>query len=347
MRFVIPDITGELVLTKDECGYQEVVDAFPTAAWVEVVTFNISANEDRLLEALRGLGVPVRLIADIPGRLERYWGTSAKAKYIKENAAKAIQLYMGKLAPEDFGPLASISFCFANHAKIIITDTVGYVGSANFSEESEKNWEAGIIVRDGDSLKKISRFVDEIEKDSIRYYGESMIESIVPLIAARQRLAELRDQLAEDFLLVDRQEVTDAVEQLRDAVGDSDRAWSEAFEESGPVYSRIDTIKLRRVEEWFEDDSAIWEYDEATRKFEAAEGGAIDAGELPVNNDGIIPDSAFESVVEDLQLAREECIVAAQEATGDLQRKITEVCSEVDGVCREISEHIRKIDNTK
>jgi len=347
MRFAIPDITGELVQTKDESGYQEVLDAFPTAAWVDVVTFNISQKQDRLLDALRDLDVPVRVIADIPGRLERYWGTSAKAKYIKANAAEAIQLYMGKLAPEEFGPLASISFCFANHAKIIITDTVGYVGSANFSEESEKNWEAGIIVRDAESLKKISRFVDEIEKDSIRYYGESMIESIVPLIAARQRLAELRDQLAEDFLLVERQELAEAVEQLRDAIGDSDRAWSEAFEESCPVYSRIDTIKLMRIEEWFEDDSAIWEYDEATRKFEAAEGGAIDAGELPVNNDGIIPDSAFEGVVEDLQLAREECIIAAQEATGDLQRRITEVCSEVDGVCREISEHVSKIDNTK
>ncbi|MGE3806528.1 MAG: phospholipase D-like domain-containing protein, partial [Gemmataceae bacterium] len=330
MRFTIPGVTGELVLTKDESGYQEVVEAFPTASWVEVVTFNISQKQDKLLSALRGLEAPLRLIADIPGRLDKYWGSSQKAKYIKEKAAADIQLYMEKLAPEEFGPLASISFCFSNHAKIIITDTVGYVGSANYSEESARNWEAGIIVRDPESLKLVSRFVDEIERDSIRYYGKSMIESIVPLVAARQRLMELKGQLAEDFQLVDRQEVTNAVEQLGDAIGESDRAWSEAFEESGPVYSRIDTVELRRIEEWFEGDETIWEYDDATRKLEAAERGEIDAGELPVNNDGIIPDSAFEEVVEDLQLEREKSIIAAQKATSDLQQRIAEVCKQVD-----------------
>lgn len=185
MRFTIPGVTGELVLTKDESGYQEVIDALPGASWVEVVTFNISQKQDKLLSALRGLDAPVRLIADIPGRLDEYWGTSQKAKYIKEKAAADIELYMEKLAPEEFGPLASISFCFSNHAKIILTDSVGYVGSANYSEESAKNWEAGIIVRDLKALTRISKFMDEIEKDSIRYYGKSMIQSMVPLVAAK------------------------------------------------------------------------------------------------------------------------------------------------------------------
>ena len=157
----------------------------------------------------------------------------------------------------------------------------------------------------------------------------------------------MKVQLAEDFQLVDRQEINDAVEQLRDAVGDSDRAWSEAFEESGPVYSRIDTVDLGRIEEWFEGDMAIWEYDEATRKLKAAENGDIDAGELPVNNDGIIPDWAFEEVVEDLQIEREGRTIDAQKATVELQDKIDEVCKQVDDVCRDISEHIKKIDNTK
>jgi hypothetical protein len=73
MRFTIPDVTGQLVLTKDESGYQEVIDAFPDAGWVEVVTFNISQKQDMLLSALRDLDVPVRLIADIPGRLDLHF----------------------------------------------------------------------------------------------------------------------------------------------------------------------------------------------------------------------------------------------------------------------------------
>lgn len=347
MLITIPNVIGELILTKGECAYQEVLDGFKDAAYVTVVTFNISKNNDGLMDALRGLDATVRVIAAIPGRLDRYWGNSAKAQYLKKNAADAIDLYLKKLAPEQFGPLTRVSFCFDNHAKIIMTEKVAYVGSANFSEESANNWEAGIIIRNPESIEKLDDFVDAIEGDSIRYYGEEMLDKIVPLAAARQRLTELNDVLAEDFERVDRKEVKEAVEQLRDAIADSDRAWSEAFEESGPVYSRIETITMSRVEDWFEESGAIAELDEATKRMEAAEGGAIDAGELLVNNDGIIPDSAFDAVVEDLQIEREYRVYAVQKATAELQSYITEICQQVDDVCRDIAGHIKKIDNTK
>jgi hypothetical protein len=50
--------------------------------------------------------------------------------------------HLEKLAPQEFVPLASISFCFSNHSKIIMTDTVGYIGSANYSDESANDWES-------------------------------------------------------------------------------------------------------------------------------------------------------------------------------------------------------------
>lgn len=347
MPTTIPNVIGELILTKDECAYQEVLDGFKDAAYVTVVTFNISKNNDGLIDALRGLDATVRVIAAIPGRLDHYRGNSAKAQYLKKNAADAIDLYLRKLAPEQFGPLASVSFCFDNHAKIIMTEKVAYVGSANFSEESADNWEAGIIIRNPEFITKLDNFVDAIEGDSIRYYGEEMLDKIVPLVAARQRLAELKDVLAENFERVERKEVKEAVEQLRDAIADSDGARSEAFEESGPVYSRIDTITMSKIDDWFEESGAIAELDRATERMEAAEGGAIDAGELPVNNDGIIPNSAFDAVVEELQIERESRVHDAQEAIAELQSYITEVCQQIDDVCRDIAGHIKRIDNTK
>ena len=128
MRFTIPNVTGELILTKNESGYQEVLDSFATATSVTVVTYNISKKQDGLLGALRGLQIEVLLISAIPSRLDWY-APSYAGQYLKKNAAAAIELYLQKLAPEEFGPLASLNFCFDNHAKIIMTDTVAYVGS--------------------------------------------------------------------------------------------------------------------------------------------------------------------------------------------------------------------------
>lgn len=42
---------------------------------------------------------------------------------------------------------------FSNHAKIIMTDNIAYVGSSNFSEESADNFESGFISRDVDFIK--------------------------------------------------------------------------------------------------------------------------------------------------------------------------------------------------
>jgi hypothetical protein len=343
----IPNVTGEMILTKGECAYQEVLNGFKDASYVTVVTYNISKNQYGLLDQLCELAAAVRVIAAIPGRLDAYFGYSAKAKYLKKNAADAIELYLKKLAPEQFGPQASVSLCFDNHAKIIMTEKIAYVGSANFSEESANNWEAGIIVRDPEALKKLDSFVDAIERDSVRYYGKGMLDRIVPLATARQRLAELNGVLAEDFEKLELEELKEAVKQMRDAIADSDKAWSEAFEETGPVYPRIDAGTLSRIEDWFDESGEMVELEKATKRLSDSEGGGIDAGELFVNNDGIVPDSEFEDAIEDFKTERDDRVRGVQEASEELQSYIAVVCQQVDDVCRDIAEHIKKIDNTK
>ena len=131
MLKAIPGVVGELVFSKDECGYQVVLDAIPDAEKVSVVTYNISRSQDGLLGALVRREGEVRLITNIPGRFENYYSDDART-----GAAKAIERMFARLEPKRFGALARILFCFRNHAKIIVTDSIAYVGSANFAEES-------------------------------------------------------------------------------------------------------------------------------------------------------------------------------------------------------------------
>lgn len=44
-----------------------------------------------------------------------------------------------------------------NHAKIFISDTIAFIGSANFSIGSNNNYECGTIIRDIDTIEKIRR----------------------------------------------------------------------------------------------------------------------------------------------------------------------------------------------
>lgn len=59
----------------------------------------------------------------------------------------------------------SAFFNLHNHAKIIVTENIVYIGSANFSNESAKSIETGVIIEDRD-------FFAEIVKDSLSYYDE-------------------------------------------------------------------------------------------------------------------------------------------------------------------------------
>lgn len=53
-------------------------------------------------------------------------------------------------SPQKIADKAEVYFCFSNHAKIIMTDNIAYVGTSNFSEESVENFESSFISRDVD-----------------------------------------------------------------------------------------------------------------------------------------------------------------------------------------------------
>lgn len=151
-------------VTKDECAFQSILDTFETASRITIVTYNVTEKSTTLFEALRTTKARVVLISNIPARSRWYYGSQAD-KW-KESARKQITQYMALLDPNSFNGNVETWFCFSNHAKIILTDTIGFVGSANFSVASSNNWEAGVIVRDAATISQIESLVNEIKADS-------------------------------------------------------------------------------------------------------------------------------------------------------------------------------------
>lgn len=57
------------------------------------------------------------------------------------------------------------------HCKMIITDTIAYIGSQNFTEASKDNYECGIITKDIELIKAANNFFEKIKKDSTLFYS--------------------------------------------------------------------------------------------------------------------------------------------------------------------------------
>lgn len=148
--------SAKFVYSRNELGYQEVLDDFENASQITIVTYNISEKEHVLISALRKAGASciVNLITNIPSRWEVYYGDTFRNK-----AKQKINLYLSKLSPDSFGINSKVFFDFSNHGKIIMTNRIVYVGSANYSEESSSNTEFGFISRDEGLIAYITSVV--------------------------------------------------------------------------------------------------------------------------------------------------------------------------------------------
>lgn len=163
----INNVSGEIVLSKGEDGYSEVIEDFKNASSITIVTFNISPKRNYLLNKLHELSAEkeVTIITKIPSRLGWYWNES-----IKTTTLEQMETYCSRLDPNKFTCHLSTFFNFENHAKIIMTENIAYIGSQNFSDESKNNFESGIIIRDVEVIKQIkNQMIKEILDASIPY----------------------------------------------------------------------------------------------------------------------------------------------------------------------------------
>jgi hypothetical protein len=166
----------ELVQSKDECCYQEVLDDFNCANEIYIMTFNISTKNDELIKLLDNLDndTEIHFITNIPNRYDAYLGKN-NGEYARRRAKDNINYYLRKLDPGTRENNFNIFFNFDNHSKIIMTENIAFVGSANYSLESSSNYENGFITRDANVISQIKEiFIQSVEDDSIRYYGTEL-----------------------------------------------------------------------------------------------------------------------------------------------------------------------------
>lgn len=193
-EFVTQD--AKFVYSKDDLGYQEVLDDFKTTSTITIVTYNLSNdNDDLLISAVRAASehCSINIITNIPSRWETYYTANARNR-----AKKQIGLYLSKLSSETIRKDSSIFFDFSNHGKIIMTDSVVYIGSANYSSGSASHTEFGFISRDPKFIQYItSEVIPSMKNSALPYYEYDytalLIEANVALASIYNIENELHD----------------------------------------------------------------------------------------------------------------------------------------------------------
>lgn len=176
MKTVLEFKGGQFIYSIDDLGYQEVLDDFQNAQSIKIVTYNISKSktDDKLFEKLKNLkeDTQIELITNIPSRFEWYY-TSKAGDYLRKTAKTNINAYINKLNPNDFDNIIPY-FNFNNHSKIIGTENIVYIGSANFSNESSKNYETGVIIKDKIFIQKLFvEVLEDLKANSIPYFEDN------------------------------------------------------------------------------------------------------------------------------------------------------------------------------
>lgn len=172
----IPISGGEVVLGRESMNYQIVLDDFPKAKQVRILTYNISKNQykNELINALKSIkeDADVKIVSNIPSRMSTYYSTPA-GDSMRKSYRNNFTAYLERLNPENFQSNPEVSFNFSNHAKIIGTENILYIGSANYSDESSDNIESGTIITDKEAINKIyEEFFPVIIEESTPYFED-------------------------------------------------------------------------------------------------------------------------------------------------------------------------------
>ena len=215
---------GKFVWIKDGLNYQEVLDEFSKAKIVRIMTFNISKDKgyDQLLDEIQKLSddVDVQFITNIPSHFDRYYN-SPRGEAMRRNFRDNCGVYLKKLNPDKFPLQSRTFFNFTNHAKIVGTENVVYIGSANFSNESKDNIETGVIIRDKVFIKKLySEFFDRISTESLPYFDDEYMALRVFIMSMLTKFRIHFDKISEEMYF--KNPYTNNIEFVRRCIGVSE-----------------------------------------------------------------------------------------------------------------------------
>lgn len=282
----IPFNSGEFVLGRGSLNYQVVLDDFPKAKQVRVLTYNISKKNYRneLINALKGIpeNADVKIISNIPSRMQNYYNTPAGNR-MRENYRESFTTYIERLNPENFPSNPYVGFNFTNHAKIIGTENVVYIGSANYSDESKDNIESGTIIRDKGFIQKLyTEVFPTIIDESTPYFEDDFNVLRLFVISMEQKFRAWLTRFDEELISVnantkirslwqnfrfdenDFYELAADIDELSDFMTLLDNTYSEEDEEYNKLIEKIEkrmaNIQLDWMQEFMMIDSDFYEF---------------------------------------------------------------------------------------
>jgi hypothetical protein len=142
-----------LKISEGEYNFSDVIDGLENSFDVFITTFNLSLErKTELINKFQELNANVTVISNIP---ENYYKNSSNEE-IKKKAVKQIELYTNAFN-ETYNVTHIINL--ALHGKMVITDKIGYIGSANYSDYSKNSIEFGIVIKDKNVLSDIKNKV--------------------------------------------------------------------------------------------------------------------------------------------------------------------------------------------
>ena len=174
-KMEIPFTGGRFVASDDELNYIDVLKDFPNAKTIRIITYNISKDtkQDKLLAAIQRCTGDVQIITNVPNRMPIYFNSPA-GQNMRERARENIRVYLSKLNPDHFQSGFIPFFNVHNHAKIVGTENIVYIGSANYSNESANNIESGVLIEDKQFIRQLYRdFFDTVKDESLSFIEEN------------------------------------------------------------------------------------------------------------------------------------------------------------------------------
>ncbi|ACB74314.1 phospholipase D-like domain-containing protein [Opitutus terrae] len=155
-----------ILATIDHLNFERILRELPSSSRVEIATYNFDYRDNsRLLRAIRSLEIEqIEVVTGIPDCR----GDISRADDQRVN--EQIRSYYRAMNPARYRSNTKFWISHRNHAKIICCDHIAYLGSANFSAGSEKNFEIGYLTEKPEEIRDLRKFLSEIRSRSIPYF---------------------------------------------------------------------------------------------------------------------------------------------------------------------------------
>lgn len=317
-----------MVLSRDEHGFEAVLADLPNATAVNVLTYSLSGWKEagKLLGRLRRLPeeTSLRVITNIPSSVER--------------TEEKIEEYKRLLDPKRFRPRLQAYYNLSTHAKVVATENVVYIGSANFSYPN--SLECGLLLRGAWAVGPVVQAVFSAAMVGARPHprtaaevGGTWLQAAVAKLrghaASTRQLAERvagkvgtsSDLLAEEAgeeLLAECDDLADVLVRIADAVEEEHARMHLLDLSAGP---------LRRLRELFDS--------EAVRELFSHDGQRyVEA--VVADDPGLYVEATIGSAHEAEAERRDELLAAAAEELPELTATFEEVASQLEGACHRV-----------